>query len=279
MNDPNSAINRTKRNLLSRWSIEDYPGSDPRISIGAFAKDFATFLLIPAFVAIVIKSCEGTSSATRKPNQSVKRDITKLDGTKSQIIDFTGTIKSGGKADSNAYFGVSKKAPGTLVRLKLLNVVETYQTAPVHAQVVDQGIGNNLIGGTFIGDANPDTAFERINISFKFVRDPSRDNIAVPISARALSLNGTLGLDATKKEGFFARSVFNSATNSANEAQGKMGSGVDFKEVLFRALTAGLVQEFGAGSQVEKNKSQVLTLQPSTEFFAELTDFFPGGSK
>lgn len=54
---------------------------------------------------------------------------------------------------------------------------------------------------------------------------------------------------------------------------------MDFKQIIFKALSAGLLQEFGSSSQVEKNRSQVLTLQPSSEFFAELTDFFPGAGK
>ena len=100
----------------------------------------------------------------------------------------------------------------------------------------------------------------------------------MPISARALGLDGTLGLVAQKKEGFFTRSVVGSGHSAVQNAQGGGGSS-DFKEILFKALTAGLVQEFGSASQVEKNRAQVLTLAPNSEFFVELTDFFPGGGK
>lgn len=65
---------------------------------------------------------------------------------------------------------------------------------------------------------------------------------------------------------------------NVNLVQGKIDS-MDFKQIIFKALSAGLLQEFGSSSQVEKNRSQVLTLQPSSEFFAELTDFFPGAGK
>jgi hypothetical protein len=69
-----------------------------------------------------------------------------------------------------------------------------------------------------------------------------------------------------------------SAGTASQDAQGALG-GNDFKQILFRALTSGLVQEFGSGAQVERNRANVLALAPSTEFFAELTDFFPGGTK
>jgi len=281
LNNPNSATNRIKRNLFDRWSVEDYPGADPRFQVGLFVKDIAAFILFPVVVLVIAKSCENASSSTTKKSstaQQTKRDQARGDIGKSQIIDFVSKGKGSG-GTSSIGFGFSRRSPGSLVKVKLMNVVETYSTAPVHAQIVDSGLGQNLMGGTLIGDANPDPAFERISITFKYARDPNRDNVAAPLSARALSLDGTLGLNATKKEGFLARAAFGSATQTAQEGQGKLGSDVDFKSVLFRALTAGLVQEFGSGAQVEKNRSQVLTLQPSTVFFAELTDFFPGGSK
>ena len=278
MKNPNSPANRMKRGLFDRWSAEDYPGAEPRFHIGLFIKDVAVFILLPTVVLIVAKSCDGPTSSQKKKSQEVKRDYSRGDVGKSQIIDFVPRGKLG-NGTSATYAGISKRAPGSLVKLKLMNVVETYSTAPVHAQIVDEGLGKALMGGTLIGDANPDPNFERITITFKYAKDPSRENVAVPVAARALSLDGTLGLNAGKKEGFFARSVYNSATGSAQEAQGKMGASVDLKEVLFRALTSGLVQEFGAQSQVERNRSQVLTLQPATEFFAELTDFFPGSLK
>lgn len=143
---------------------------------------------------------------------------------------------------------------------------------------MDRGLGERLLGGTLIGDATPDPNFERINITFRFARDPNRDSIAAQISARALSLDGTLGLEAKKKEGFVTRSAIGSAYNSSQSIKGSEPN-ADFKEILFRALTSGLIQEFGSSAQVEKNRSQVLSLSPMTEFFAELTDFFPGASK
>ena len=168
-----------------------------------------------------------------------------------------------------------KRAPGTLVRLKLQNVVETYSTAPVHAQIVDAGLGQVLMGGSLIGDATPDNTFERITINFRFARDPSREGLAFSIAARALSLDGTLGLVATKKEGFITRSVLGSAGTSTQELSPRNTS-TELKDILLRALTSGLFQEMGNENKVEQARAQVLSLTPGTEFFAELTDFFPG---
>src|SRR6185369_13377294 len=111
--------------------------------------------------------------------------------------------------------------------------------------------------------------FDRINITFKYAKDPNREGVAVPISARALALDGTLGLIARKKEGFFTRSAIGSAGSTTHDLQGRSGGGTDdLKQVLLKALTAGLFQEFGSETQVEKNRAQVLTLAPGNEFFA-----------
>jgi hypothetical protein len=164
------------------------------------------------------------------------------------------------------------------VRVRLLNVVETYSTAPVHAQITDGSLGSALKGGTLIGDATPDANFDRIAIAFRFARDPNREGVAVSINARALSLDGTLGLEAGKKEGFVARSAIGSAALGSQGLQKSDSSG-DFRELLLKTLTAGLFQEMGSSTQVARNRSQVLTLPPQTEFYAELTDFFPGGGR
>ncbi|MCM0606591.1 MAG: hypothetical protein KA715_10915 [Xanthomonadaceae bacterium] len=252
MTNPNSATNRIKRSFFDRWSSEDYPGAEPRFQVGLFTKDIAIFILFPIVVLTVARSCDLASSSPRRSNtsQQQRRDL-RGDINKSQIINF-GSKGSDGLSRPGTHSGYLKKAPGTLVKLKLMNVVETYATAPVHAQIINAGLGNSLMGGTLIGDASPDPAFERITINFRYAKDPNRDGVALSISARALSPDGTLGLDATKKEGFFARSVYNSASGASQEARSKMGSSVDFKDVLFRALTAGLVQEFGSGTETEK---------------------------
>ena len=273
--NPNSRINRAKRGLLARWSGEDYPGAEPRFYWQHLAQDIAVFILIPVLAIIAYRSLSGSNINGSHPNQTHLPQKNQYAGenSKSQIIDFGAGHKGGGLNG-----GIAKRAPGTLVRVKLQNVVETYTTAPVHAQIVDVGLGKLLVGGSLIGDASPDTNFERITINFRFALDPSHEGVAFPIAARALGLDGTLGLIAGKKEGFFTRSAIGSAASSTQELQGKNTS-PDLKDILLRALTTGLFQEVGTSTQVEKNRSQVLTLTPGTEFLVELTDYFPGGTK
>jgi hypothetical protein len=275
--NPNSGMNRVKRGLNARWSAEDYPGAEPRFHWQLLSKDIAVFILLPISAVIFYKSLDGSGKPNRSnqnKQQQAQKDQMRVEGSKSQIIDFGG----GRKIGSGGTPGISKRAPGTLVKLKLQNVVETYSNAPVHAQIIDAGLGRVLQGGSLIGDATPDGTFERITIDFRFARDPSREGVAFSISARALGLDGTLGLVANKKEGFVTRSVLGSASNSSQELRGRSNS-PDLKDILIRALTSGLFQEIGTSSQVEKARSQVLTLTPGTEFFAELTDYFPGANK
>ena len=271
MNNPNAPVKRLKIFFKSRWAAEDYPGAEPRFQITLLAKDIAVFILLPVLAIILFKSCEATGSTQRRSNKSiVGRDKeTRYDVVKSQIINFQ-MPGSGGLLS-----GFNKSSPGTLVRLRLQNQVETYSNAPVHAQIVGGELGKNLLGGILIGDAVSDTGFERINITFRYVRDPRRTGIALPIAARALSLDGTLGIVAKKKEEFLTRSVLGSAGTVGQEATGK-GGNLDLQQIVIKALTAGLLQEFSSGTQIEGNRAHVLTLEPSTEFFAELTDFFPG---
>jgi hypothetical protein len=276
--DPNTGINRFKRGLFARWSGEDYPGAEPRFYWQYLARDIAIFILLPIFAIIIYKFSESSKSKSGHPSQSqtqTAKEQYRGETSKSQIINF-GTVNKGGSG--TGVIGVRKRAPGTLVKLKLQNVVETYSTAPVHAQIVDAGLGPVLVGGSLIGDATPDSTFERITISFRFARDSSHEGVAFAISARALSLDGTLGLVASKKEGLTTRAVLGSASSGSQDLQGRNTS-PDLKDILLRALTSGLFQEMGTSTQVEKNRSQVLTLAPGTEFFAELTDYFPGASK
>jgi len=273
MKNTNSPFNKIKTLLGARWSSADYPGAEPRFQLTLFAKDILIFVFVPLFTVVLFKACEnatGTTGKAKRPRRSEQAAVT--DSSRSQIINFVQSVSQ------TRYAGVAKRSPGSLVKVRLLNMVETYSNVPVHAQIVDAGLGRPLMGGTLIGDAIADTSFDRVNINFRFVRDPRNNSVAIPVSARALGLDGTLGLIARKKEGFFARSAIGSANTTAQDLQGK-GGGSDFKDVLFKALTAGLIQEFGSSSKVERNRAQVLTLRPHVEFYAELTDFFPGDSK
>lgn len=271
MKNNNSPNNRLKSFLKDRWSAADVPGLEPRFQISRFGKDVATFIVLP-IAAIFISKAISARDTSEKKKAHEARKVSVQEPAHSQVIEFT---KASGQGLS---FSVGKRAPGTLVRLRLLNQVEAYSSTPVHAQIVDGGLGTSLIGGTLIGDGAGDAGFQRINITFRFAKDPNREGIAFPVAARALSLDGTLGIAAVKKEGMFARSVYGASVSGKEDAQAAIDS-LDLKSIVIKALSSGLLQEFGAGSQVEKNRSQVLTLKAGTEFFAELTDYFPSAGK
>jgi hypothetical protein len=187
----------------------------------------------------------------------------------SQIIRFSSPYSGEGVAPI--------RSAGTLVRLRLLNRVETLEGASVHAQIVDGGLGGNFLGATMIGDVTADTSTARINFAFHFVRDSKRLNHSTPINARAMSLDGTAGLEADKKEGFFARAVLRSGSSATgtNNQNGQQ----NFKTLVAQAVAAGMIDEFRDQAAVESKRAQVLTLEPGTEFFAELIDVFPSTSR
>lgn len=267
----NSPINKLKATLAARWKSADAPGMEPRFQISRFGKDVATFVLLPITAIFVSKALSAQGLTDKRKSQDARK-TTVQEPASSQVIEFARARTSG------PGFIAGKRAPGTLVKLRLLNQVEAYSSTPVHAQIVDGGLGDRLIGGTLIGDGAADPGVQRINVTFRFARDPNRMGVAFPVAARALSLDGTMGIAALKKEGFFARSVYGSAAPAKEDAQAAMDS-LDLKSIVIKALSAGLLQEFGSGAQVEKNRSQVLMLQAGTVFFAELTDYFPSAGK
>lgn len=262
-------LKKQREQFIKRWSEEDYPGGTPRFQLALLAKDIVIFCLIPICAIIFYKILESSITSPKKPIE--KRRETKIDRNEkhSQIIQF--------QKNSNGNGGVAfaKHSPGTLVRVRLLNVVETFSNAPVHAQIIDTGIGTEFMGGTLVGDATPESSTGRINIDFKYVRHPKRPDLALQISARAMSLNGTFGLEALKKEGMFARAAIRSAANNPNVVDASANN-QDLKTLIARAVAAGLMQEFQSEAAVAQNNAQVLTLNPMTEFFVELTDYFPG---
>ena len=265
-----NSFSRQKERILARWSEEDYPGGTPRFQLSLLAKDLVVFGLIPISAIILFKIIEaGLSTPSRSPTRPRAEAGRDRPEKQSQIINFVN--RSGG----GDVFGFSKRAPGTLVKVRLMNVLETLSNAPVHAQVVDYGLGKAFFGGTLIGDATAEPSSGRVNISFRFVRHPKRIHLAVPISARAMSLDGTFGIAAVKKEGFFARAAIQSASSNPNTVDTGTDK-QDMRTLVARALAAGMMQEFQSEASVAHNNAQVLTVKPMTEFFVELTDYFPG---
>ncbi len=272
MKNPNSPLNRLKRSLMERWGRADIPGGEVRFQIGLFGKDLITHSVFPVLAGLVWHGLSQASNSPRKPQRQAQSDQLRVDTSKSQVIDFRGGASHG------EVRATARRAPGSLVKVRLLNVVEAYSAAPVHVQIIDGGLGPAFLGGTLIGDGTGDTNFDRMNIVFKTARDTAHEGVGFPISARALSLNGTLGLEAEKKEGAFARAVYGAGNSSAGQVQNNVDA-MDLRSIVVKALTAGLAQEFGNGSQVEGNRAAVLALRPGTEFFAELTDYFPSAGR
>lgn len=265
-----NSFTRQKERLLSRWSEDDYPGGTPRFQLSLLAKDLVVFGLIPIASIVLFKIIEAGLSAPARPPTRPRLEAGRDRPEKhSQIINFVSRRGGGG------VFGFSKRAPGTLVKVRLMNVLETLSNAPVHAQVVDYGLGKSFIGGTLIGEATAEPSSGRVNISFRFVRHPKRLDLAIPISARAMSLDGTFGIAAIKKEGFFARAAIRSASSNPNTVDTGTDK-QDMRTLVARALAAGMMQEFQSEATVAHNNAQVLTVKPMTEFFVELTDYFPG---
>lgn len=262
-----------KKFAEKHWYAPDLPNGEPIFQPSVFAKWTSIYVGLPVagfFFAILLVS----ASETKKGVSLISRssDI-KVDSSKSQILDFNSAYSA-----SSQYLGYVKRAPGTLVRVKLLNSVEGYSNAPVHAQIVDSALGKNLFGGTLLGEAYGDQNLDRVTITFNFVRDPLRANVAIPIKARALANDGTLGISANKKEGILARSTLGAGSRITQDAQSAANS-FDIRQILLKAITTGFLEEASNGINTEKNKASLLFLNPETEFFAELTGFFPEGQK
>lgn len=266
--NPNSLFARIKKTLLARWTDSDTPSSEKRFQALLFAKDVGIFIFLPVLTVFLFKTCENALStkSTKRQEQGQSAKNVSFESAKSQIIDYSNSKKSAS--------GVKQqKSSGTLVKVRLLNVVETYGGAPVHAQVMDTSLGREWFGATLLGEATADLNFNRININFTRIKNGTTSHASFQIKGRALSLNGALGLEAQKKEGFFARAALNSSNSAANEAQANLDSS-DLRSFLAKALASGLMQEFGNSANVERNKSQVLTLQSGDIFFVEFTDDF-----
>jgi hypothetical protein len=264
---------RLQKKLADRWMDEDFPGGPKHFQPNLFVKDLAIFLGLPLIAVVLFKSCEfsvksGPSDSSTSSNLLVIRNG--LNQPKSQILDFH-------QPPDGIQFiqTIARRAPGTLVRVRLQNQLEAASVTPVHALILDDALGKQFKGSILLGDANSDGNMGRVRIDFKFVKLASRSDVAVPLSARALSLDGTFGIAGEKKEGFFARAAMRTTQNGNTVDTDPQ----DFKSVIARALAAGLVQEFQTEASQAYAQSQVLTVQPQTEFYVELTDYFPGGMK
>lgn len=273
MKNPNSPFERSKAGLLGRWFHPDFPGGEPRFQLPPFGKDIGLFILFP--VACVVLANSGKVEGKKRSKAPTVRHL-QNDGKeelKPQIVTFGNQVAPVGSGVAG------KRAPGTLIRVRLLNAAESLGETPIHVRVLDESLGREFYGGSLIGDGSVDANYSRMNVNFRFAKRRDDNANAFTISARALSLDGTLGLNAVKKEGMFARGAIGGAASGAASLGNASGSNQSLQAILFQALTKGLASDFGTEAGVAKNRANVMALDPGVEFFAELKDFFPSGGK
>ncbi|NCN41221.1 hypothetical protein GW916_08215 [bacterium] len=169
---------------------------------------------------------------------------------------------------------------GTLVRVRLQNSLETYESVPAFAQIIDHTLGIKYFGATLIGTASGDGTVSRIKMSFTTLKPKHPSQAPFEFEGQALSLDGTLGIKAAKAENLMNRSLFRGGSNLLGskpndahfEAHGLAG-------LLARALVKGLQEEGGSDLGTINNRASVLTLQAGAEFYVQLTQSIFGGSK
>lgn len=178
-----------------------------------------------------------------------------------------------GKMGGGSKSAVIRASSGTLVRVRLLNSLETFDTVPVFAQVVDYSLGQSFYGWTLIGDATGDGNVSRIKMSFRSARSP-RGNSSLEIGGQALSLDGTLGVRAEKVEGMASRAMIGSAKSAGGGIANSFKGSGDLSSILMRALLTGLETEITSDMGSAYNRSTALRMKPGQEFFVQLTENF-----
>lgn len=199
------------------------------------------------------------------------------EGAALQSIDDEGSLSITFK-DSAA--GVSERSQairatsGTLVRVRLLNTLETFDTVPVFAQIVDHSLGSSLYGWTLIGDASGDGESSRIKMSFRSARSP-KGNFTRDLSGQALSLDGTLGVRAKKAENLTNRAFIGGGKAAAGEVvSGSMGASANLAQLLVKTLLRGLETEISSDLGSAYKNAVTLSLSSGQEFFIQLTENF-----
>ncbi len=218
----------------------------------------------------------GLSEDTPKKSPEEEFTSQRLDSTEdgALVIHFNDKAARGsGAAISSKSVGV-RASTGTLVKVKLLNTLETFDTVPVFAQIVDHSLGSRFYGWTVVGDASSDTNVDRIKMSFKLTRD-SQGSRSLEMEAQALSLDGTLGVKAEKLEGLANRALVGAGTGAAAGISGSLkGGSKDLSAILLRALLSGLQGEVTSDLGTSYNRASALSLKPGQEFFLQLTENF-----
>ena len=243
------------------------PSMDPRrISIAAL---FCSVLVLCGIGFGYLWHLQGNSGEGKGGNSGENSQVAQnLEQEGSLVIHF-----KDGKVGSGSRGAVTRASSGTLVRVRLLNSLETFDTVPVFAQVVDYALGQSFYGWTLIGDATGDGNVNRVKMGFRSARSP-RGNASLEIGGQALSLDGTLGVKAEKVEGMASRAMIGSAKSvGGGIANSFKGSG-DLSSILMRALLTGLETEITSDLGSAYNRSTALRMKPGQEFFVQLTENF-----
>lgn len=293
-NEKPSPFKKLTQGLGARWKIERVPGSAPSFAPKAFARDLGVATLFIALGCVGVLFLYGVGVIGSKQAKTQQKAESKgntyisardEEARPSSIIEFEGAAIDPASIrelmDQDRHPAPKPKAyqfsPGTLVRVRLLNQVETFGSVPVFAQVVDYALGRSRYGYTVIGEASGRADSGRIEMNFSIVRDPRRASVSASIAAAALSPNGTLGITGHPKEGLPERAWLGAAGAGLGKAKSLAADSGDKKlgSLLLQALVEGLSSELGAEVNAAHTQAAVLTLDPGTEFLIQLTDFFP----
>lgn len=261
--------------------------SVPTLSVSALSTDLAIFVLLGILSALLI--VKGISPSPRNiaeappPTPAVVEQVARpahKARSNQKVITFRpitlhAPVATSGLSSLNDYDSkpVILSSSGSIVSARLLNSVEAYDSVvPVIAQLTDFGIGKEFLGKTIIGEATPMPEVDRMRIDFYTLRVDS--HTSVPISAQALSIDGTYGLIAQKKEGIVDRSVIAGVHNGVgmpfDQHRGNPNLGFSVQSMLVGALFQGLQQTLQSDISVDRNRSTVLVLKSGQTFVIQL---------
>jgi len=259
------------------YRLENRTSTIPTLSRSQVIKDiFSFFAALIAFSLVVLLVLSGEPQTKKQPNQQVlpvglSEEELKNRPDGPQVISFRSLESPSGLNTAKIL-----RSKGSLIRVRLLNTIETHENVPVFSQIIDYGLGTHLYGKTLIGEATGDGSIDRIKISFHTLR--IGDYSAKDLSGHALSLDGTLGLAAKKKEGLFERSIVGSSRSGVGNSVSQDQLGESLQGFLLGALLRGIQTELRSDIESEYNNSTVLTLEPGVEFFVQITENFGEGS-
>lgn len=243
------------------------PSMDPRrVWIAVF---FCSILILGGIGFGYLWSLQGSKdNGSGQPGPESGQIAQNPEQEGSLVIHFKDGMGSKGSRGS-----VLRASNGTLVRVRLLNSLETFDTVPAFVQVVDYALGQAFYGWTLVGDATGDGNVNRVKIGFHMARSP-RGNSSLELSGQALSLDGTLGVKAEKVEGMASRALIGAGKAAGGGIASSVKGSGDLSSLLLRALLTGLETEITSDMGAAYNSSAALRLKPGEEFFVQLTENF-----